>query len=379
MNIGHFAVRILRLALAVVIWVSCAVAGEEPAANAEDFRPAAVSDLPGVAQSKVAASIKGVVSSPRAMASRDAADLGWDCLAAAAVLEAGSKPTGAKLLAIAQLLTDKVVRSKGAIKGWAYEGKSPDSCPNGGLDAFGDGTCNTADTVYSFQTGLGIACLARAGALLGNKEFLTVAGQILSYWQQYTLAAVPCTGCVYYLYSDSSNDSGRYVRNVNVFMAYGAAVLGAAAGDPAATHLARQAMRSELDERRVGNEGYLGRLDPQWLAKKADASQNIENHAAAVAVLSDQIGVLLGSKEFRDHGLGVWEKWAACDNKRCRAATCKFWGGDASKCQATLTAAHCAFRKKAPLASSQCGEYLSRVGSLPSFGLWSVMVGGTGQ
>ncbi|MER2515706.1 MAG: hypothetical protein ABTR92_04740 [Candidatus Accumulibacter phosphatis] len=379
MNIRHLVVCVASLVLAAIIFMNGAVAAEEPSAKPEDFRPAAVSDLPGVAQSKVVAFIKGFLNSTRSMANRDAGDLGWDCLAAAALLEAGDKRAGAKLRATAQLLADTAVRSKGVIKGWRYQGKSPDSCPHGGLDAFGDGTCNTPNTVYSFQTGLGIACLATAGDFLGNKEFLTMAGQVLSFWQQYTLAAVPCTGCAYYLYSDHSNDSGRYVRNINVFMAYGAAVLGIAASDPAATQLARRAMRSELDERRAGNEGYLGRLDPQWISKQADASQNVENHAAAMAVLSDQIGVLLASKEFRDHGLGVWEKWATCDNKRCRTANCRFWGGDASKCQATLTAAHCAFRKKSPLASSQCGEYLSRASSLPPFGLWATIVGGTSQ
>lgn len=379
MNIRQVVICIGRLALAAMFWVNCTLAADETPAKAEDFHLTAISDLPGPSQSKVMASVKGVVNNARSMENRDAGDLGWDCLAVAALLEAGDKQAATKLRATAQLLADTAVGSKDAIKGWRYEGKSRDSCPNGGLDAFGDGTCNAPDTVYSFQTGLGIACLAKAGALLGNKGFLTMAGQALSYWQQYTLAAVPCTGCAYYLYSDDPNDSGRYVRNVNVFMAYGAAVLGAAAGDPAATQLASRAMRSELDERRAGNEGYLGRLDPQWKSKQADASQNIENHAAAMAVLSDQIGVLLASKEIRDHALGVWEKWATCDNKRCRAATCKFWGGDASKCQATLTAAHCAFRKKSLLAGSQCSEYLSRASSLPSFGIWSVIVGGTSQ
>ncbi len=65
-----------------------------------------------------------------------------------------------------------------------------------------------------------------------------------------------------------------------------------------------------------------------------------------------------------------------CDNKRCQVADCKVWGGDPLRCQATLTAAHCAFRSVDPRARAKCEEYLTRVKILPTFGIWSVVAGG---
>lgn len=353
-----------------------------PAAHAQVAGPqfnGAIDDLPANLQDKFRASVKSFLASPPPPATRDAGDLGWDCMAAAALVEAGDKPAEKKLGEIAQVLADKAVRAKGQALGWPYEGKSMDSCPGGGLDAFGDGTCNKKDTVYSFQSGLGAACLAKAGGLLHSDQFTSTASQIFNYWQKFTLEKPACPGCIYYLYSDDANDRGRYVRNVNVFMAFGGAALGAAAHDDAATNLSRQAVKSELSERRAGNHGYLGRLDPEFMAKKADSAETIENHAAAVALVMDQIGVIDHSSEAREHGLGVWREWATCNNKRCQKTTCNVWGGNATTCQATLTATHCAFRNRDPLAARNCNEYLSRASSLPTYALWATVYGGANK
>ena len=369
------------LCLHVLITMFSVGCARPPASKAElpsktdDYHIAAIADLPSAEQGKVDASIKSFLNNKTPTANRDAGQLSWDCFAAIALYENGVNQAKQKLLSIAQQLADDAVRAGDNVIGWRYEAKSGDTCPDGGLDAFGDGTCNGKNTVYSFQTGLGMACLAKAGALLGQKDYIAKASQILSYWQKYTLPK-PCDDCVYYLYSDNPNDQGRYVRNVNVFMAYGAAMLGKVSGDQNATNLARQSMRADMDERLNGNEGYLGRLDPEWKANREKGAQNIENHAAAMAVVTDLMGSLDDTREFHEHGLALWDKWANCDNSRCRATSCSVWGGDASKCQATLTAAHCAFRKTNSLANSQCDEYLSRAGSVPSFGLWSVIVGG---
>jgi hypothetical protein len=164
---------------------------------------------------------------------------------------------------------------------------------------------------------------------------------------------------------------------VNIFMGYGAALLGSANGQQNDIKIADQVMKADMSERRSGNKGYLGVDDPDWIKKRADASQNIENHSAAMAVVIDQVGVVLGSSADRAHGKAVWEDWATCDTKNCRAMKCNYWGGDATQCQATLTAAHCAFRMVDPRADAQCREFLSRVGTLSSFGIWSVMVGAT--
>lgn len=59
------------------------------------------------------------------------------------------------------------------------------------------------------------------------------------------------------------------------------------------------------------------------------------------------------------------------NNDRCRKAGCKYWAGDAEQCQATGTAAHCAFRRDDPLAASQCNQYLSHVSRVPGYGIWA--------
>lgn len=337
---------------------------------------AAIADLSPQARRVVDASIDTYVKRGDPAPTRDAGDLGWDCLAAIALVEAGDERATAPLRAIAKRLSQKVVQRGSALAGWRYEGTSTASCPDGGLRTFANATCNAPDTVYSFQTGLGVACLAKAGALLGDRELIATASRIMDYWQRFTLPETPCKDCAYYLYSDNPNDRGRYVRNVNLFMGFGAAALGSATGDKAQTRRARQVIASDLDESASANKGYLGRLDPQWIAKPADASQNIENHAAAMAVIADQIGVYAGLPDARRHGLTLWRDWATCDNKRCRLADCKVWGGDPARCQATLTAAHCAFRTADPRARASCEEYLLRAKTLPSFGIWSVVAGG---
>lgn len=369
-----FAQRVAAfLLLACLLQVTSANAADQAVAPTP---LAAITDLSQEAQSKVDASIRAFEKRSAPAATRDAGDLGWDCLAAIALVEAGDKQAATQLRAISKVLSDKVLRRGTAPAGWPYQGTSANSCPNGGLDAFGDGTCNGPDTVYSFQTGLGIACLAKAGALLNDRDLITTASQVMDYWQGFMLADKPCKDCAYYLYSDNPNDRGRYVRNVNLFMAFGAAALASATGDKTQATRARQVIASELNETASGNMGYLGRLDRQWIAKRAEASQNIENHAAAMAVLADQIGVYAALPEARKHGQQLWQEWAMCDNKRCQVADCKVWGGDPLRCQATLTAAHCAFRSVDPRARAKCEEYLTRVKILPTFGIWSVVAGG---
>lgn len=357
--------------------------GPTTSANAEVASAkvtSALGDLGPEAQAKVKAGLRSFLSRKDASPDRDAGDLGWDCMAAAELAQRGDPRGQEKLKEVVQALSEQAIRANDQVIGWPYRGKSVDSCKDGGLDAFGDGTCNKKDTVYSFQTGLAIACMAKAGNLLHAPEYTTEARQALDYWQKFTLPKTACGDCTYYLYSDDPNDRGRYVRNVNVFMAFGAATLGENAHDATATKRAQQAMRSEVEETHFGNQGYLGHLDPEWIKKKADATQNIENHAAAVALMSDLIGSDSHSQEAREHGMTVWHEWATCNNKRCAAPTtsCSTWGGDAARCQATLTATHCAFRNRDPLAKSQCGEYLRRVNSLSSYGLWALLAGTSG-
>ncbi len=369
--------RVLAILFSVGASSSSWAAGESEAMATKPYTIAAIADLPADAQTVLQASIRGFLRNSASLASRDAGDLGWDCLAAGSLADAGVPNAAQKLQAIADHLVLTAIPSKSGFAGWGYQGKSANSCPDGGLDAFGDGTCNSRSTAYSFQTGLGIACLAKAGAIFKHNDYLAMAQDILNYWNSFSIPRTPCPDCIYYWYSDNQNDRGRFVRNVNVFMGFGAAMLGSASGQRGDGAIADKVMRADLSESKSGNRGYLGVADPQWIAKKAEAAQNIENHAAAMAVLIDQVGAVVGSAAYRSHGKSVWEEWATCDNKRCQVAACNVYGGDATRCQATLTAAHCAFRRVDSRADSQCREYLSRAKSVSTFGIWSAMVGGT--
>jgi hypothetical protein len=341
-------------------------------------------------QRSVDASAQRFLNAKKASATRSSNDLGWDCQAAAALAERGTPGALDKLSGIAdQMLRSAVLSPKtGKAIGWTSSIAHP-QCLAGAQAGDGDdaadsgeeknsrrgdgktaGRCGGGQTTYAFQTGLGIACLARASTLLKRPELADAAKSAFAYWDQQRLPNPPCKDCIYYATSDSDSDSTSYIRNMNVFMAFGAASLAQAANDSKAAESARQAMRSEMWETSHGNRGYLSKLDPRWASRKGE-SERIENHSASVALLSEQIGQMLHSEEIRKHGLQVWRDWASCDNERCRKAGCKYWAGDAGQCQATSTAAHCAFRKEDPLAASQCNEYLSRVPSLPSYGIWA--------
>ena len=335
---------------------------------------AIVADLPAEVQARVGASIDATLQSTSVAKDRSANDLGWDCLAATELAAAGDARAAARLrLIVPGLLRNMVASASGGPMGWTASISDARRCPAGGYDAFGDGSCNAPNTVYAFQTGLGIACLARASVPLRDPKLLQTASQVLSSWQVLALPKAPCAHCLYFPTSSSANDAGRYVRNMNVFMAFGAASLGAT-GDAPAMQLARSAMASELAEQARGNKGYLGVLDPQWIRSKTEADR-IENHAASIAVLSRQMAALTGDAAFERHALAVWQDWAFCANDRCRNAACSYWAADPARCQATHTAAHCAFRNADPRARALCQQYLAKVPGVGSFGLWAVGVG----
>jgi hypothetical protein len=362
------------------------------AQDAAEQRPATSRGVPTDSQQSVDSSIQRFLGAKKANATRSANDLGWDCQAAAALAERGAPGAIDKLSGIADQMLRSAVFSPttGKAIGWTSSIAHPQCLAStasvtAGDDDAEDGKpgkpekrgggkaaarCGGGQTTYAFQTGLGIACLARASTILKRPEFADAAKSAFAYWDKQRLPNPPCKDCIYYATSDSDTDETSYVRNMNVFMAFGAAALAQAVNDSKAAESARQAMRSEMWETSHGNRGYLSKLDPRWAAKPGE-SDRIENHSASVALLSEQIGQMLHSEEIRKHGLQVWRDWANCDNDRCRKAGCKYWAGDAGQCQATSTAAHCAFRKEDPLAASQCKEYLSRVPALPNYGIWA--------
>jgi hypothetical protein len=343
------------------------------AASSISAQTSVAGDLPAAAQQMVASSIDKSLGSTGVKSDRSANDLGWDCLAAVALAEQGDARGKARARIIAgELMRDVVKSADGKPLGWTADIKDK-RCPQGGYDAFGDGTCNPPGTVYAFQTGLAVACLASASKLLDDRALLGTAKAVFASWQPYLIPAAPCPDCAYFAMSNSPNDAGRYVRNMSVFMALAGASLDAA-GDADAGSLTRRLMASELAETARGNKGYLGFMDPGWKKNPALEADRIENHAAAVAVVSMRVGELLDSSDYRQHGLRVWREWATCNNDRCKAATCSYWAADPARCQATHTAAHCAFRSADPLARERCTQYLEKIPAIGSFGLLAIAV-----
>lgn len=355
-----------------VLALTCAWLAAQPALA----QPIAAmfADLPAGAQERVGASVDAMLKSKSVAKDRSANELGWDCLAATELAAAGDARAAARLRIIVDKLQGDLVKSaQGKPLGWTATIVDK-HCPGGGYDAFQDRSCNPPDTTYAFQTGLGIACFARASKPLGDPALLATARQVLAAWQSFLLPQSLCRDCLYFQTSSSPNDAGRYVRNMNVFMAFGAASVGAA-GDAEAMQVARRAMASELAESARGNQGYLGVLDPQWIRSKPDESQRIENHAASVAVLAQQMGALTEDPKVQAHAKKVWREWATCDNERCRSATCSYWAADPARCQATQTAAHCAFRSVDARARELCQQYLDKIPAVGSFGVWALGVG----
>jgi hypothetical protein len=350
----------------------------EPSAARADALTAAVSDLSAEGQARVTGSVKSFLRA-RPDDDRSAGSLGWDCQAALVLAELKVEGARERLAGIAESMAAAGARSRagGKTVGWgAPEEVAKGACvPSKG--AAGDpAQCAAGDTtVFGFQSGLGIACLAAAGAVLQRPALTDAARDAMRYWDQHRKAKAPCKDCTYFAMSDSARDSERWVRNMNLFIALGASELGRATNDPVALNTARTAVRADQWERESGNRGYLGKLDPLWTSRAGEA-ERIENHSAFMALLIDSIGRTLKDPAIDKHALTVWRDWATCDNKRCLTVGCKYWAGDPKQCQATATAVHCGFRKRDALARSSCESYLAQTKSVGSVGLWAALGAG---
>jgi hypothetical protein len=351
-------------------------ASEAPAATPPAAaRPSATRGLPKALAGRVQAGIASFLRAP-VPPDRSVQNLGWDCMAAAALLEAGEEAARPRLRALAAAIAALAVRDPMTrqARGWAAPLNSP-QCAAGGFDAFGDGSCNRSDTVYGFQSGLAIACLAQSGRLADDAEALRVAGEAMASWRTRQLpAASLCERCIYFATSDHANDAGRYVRNMSLFVGLGAAALALSTKDSDLAELAQRSWRADAEERRLGNRGYLGSLDAQWRSRPSERDR-IEDHSAAVAIVVEQLGRWLGSAQAQDHAKVVWQDWATCDNERCRSAGCGYWAGDAARCQGTFTAVHCAFRQSDPRAASQCLTYLDKAPRVAPMAIWALALG----
>lgn len=329
----------------------------------------AIADLPLAAQSKITNSVRGFLRYDVSNR-RSANDLGWDCLASAALVELNVENAKQRLINTANEIVRSAVESRQTKEpiGWTSAREKSGLCLG---DA--ENICSGDRTVYAFQSGLGIACLAKAGQLLKKQEFTEIAEKVMGYWSNLLRPKAPCGDCSYFASSDSARHAERYVRNMNIFMAFGAQELARSNGNSELGLLAAKAAASDIAERTQGNRGYLGRHDPLWISRASEA-ERIENHSAAMATLLLWMARQNRDQNLERHAVAVYRDWATCKNERCQKAGCHYWAGEPAMCQATQTAAHCAFRLSDELAKQQCISLLNHISTLNSFGLWSVLI-----
>jgi len=344
-----------------------------PIARATQFEDA-ISDLSTTAQEKVKLSVQGYLKLD-VKPERSSNDLGWDCLAAASLIKHGVESAKGRISKIADRLLSDAVRDShsGKIIGWTA--KSPELSTCEIADAASTSkkpNCKGPKATFAFQTGLGIACLSLAGEAINQTNYIKAASDAMDYWKSLIQPIVPCEQCIYFSTSDSAKHDERYVRNMNLFMAYGAAELGRVSGSKEDTELSKKSVRSDIWERKNNNKGYLSRLDKLWQARASEADR-IENHSAAVALLLFKLGSTLNEPHLLTKAEVVYKDWATCDNQRCEVSGCKYWAGNPSACQATSTATHCAFREVDELAKMNCEKFLQLVPRVNSYGIWSVL------
>ena len=239
--------------------------------------------------------------------------------------------------------------------------------------AWGRGTVQRpSPTVYSFQSGLAIAALARAAEVTKHGELLDAAEASARYWRFRAVVPPDCPNCIYFPSGAGPGEVSRLVRNMNVLMGLGEAAI--ASASRSSFDYSDRVVAAELAERRAENRGYLSRFEPLWRERHGEADR-IENHAIAVALGLLGIFRLSGNKDALD--LAVWNfvSWAECRNTRCTENSCSYWGGDPSRCTETATFAHCAFRQQVAAARERCERAIELTKSLNRAALLFIIVG----
>jgi len=252
--------------------------------------------------------------------------MAYSCLALASLAQQGDRGAVQGVRSSADALMARLRRDgRGRPIGWPFQGTRHCAGP-GTTDAFGDKTCNTADTTYSFQTGLAATCLARATIVTGQRRYAETARQILNRWAS-VASERPCRGCVLFYYSDSPNDRGRSVRNTNVLMGMAAAWTWRALRTPDMRILAEGVAATEDREARNDNRGYLGLDDDAYRKDPPRQSRRIENHAVLVAKGLVDIGWALGDRRTIGLGREVMIDWHQCRGADCSKIPCPTWSG----------------------------------------------------
>ena len=291
-----------------------------------------------------------------------AASTAWDCLASAAILRTGLADSSERLkAAVDALLRIGAPHQSGALT-WSIPARPPKrSCRvRGELDAFNDGTCNPPGTGYGFQSGVAAACLAEASDLLHDSHLLDVAQASLRHWESLSEPVRGCRSCRTFRYSDDPNDSGRSVRNINLFLGLAAASVGAHGKVDAALKVVDRVLATEEVELSNKNFGYLGSSDPRFRKNPEKEGSRTEDHYVSMLGLVNGIGVLTGDRRAAELAARYYRIWADCRNERCRNNGCGYWSGDIKACSNTHSFGHCQLRSRDPAAAAKCEEVIKR-------------------
>jgi hypothetical protein len=296
----------------------------------------------------------------------------YSCLAGAALFDNGDKAAVAVTRRSADIIMRKLRSISGQPAGWSYEGGENCAGP-GTSDSFSDGSCNTADTVYAFQTGLAATCLARASLVTGEPRYARTAQAVLRRWGRQ--ADAPCEGCINFQPGDSPNDQHRYIRNDNLLLGMAAAWTFAATGDPEMRRLARGVVRIEAREAKANNFGYFSIFDPKHRANPERESARLENHYPFIAKGLLDIGVLTADPQARELGRRAMSDYLACRGADCSRAPCTRWAGSPG-CWATPQAVTPCFFRSDPAFAAACERVLAQ---RPRFGAYQVWVVADGR
>ncbi|MBI5514682.1 MAG: hypothetical protein HY909_12980 [Deltaproteobacteria bacterium] len=286
----------------------------------------------------------------------NAPDAAYHCLAAASALRRGQRGAAFTPAFQAQLrdateasvrwLADNAPRWGGS--GWGL---------TAAFDAFGDGTTNPADTVYAFETGLAVWCLAEAADVLVVPMHRTRAQNALAAYRRafVTRAQEPRIGCLecgYFWHSLNMNDHGRFVKYSNVALAVASLAVDRYGADATARSQGLLSAGSQRREVQADNYGYLGRFDRLYTAAEG---RSFDDHNAFEAYALLRAGELVGDDALQMYARLHFEAYAA--------------RGSASQ----VAYAACHFARTVPSADRTCRAYIDANGATNAAGVGLVM------
>ncbi|MGO4572907.1 hypothetical protein [Microvirga sp. 2TAF3] len=304
---------------------------------------------------------------------RPANSLAVDCMFAAELVRQGDKRFTPYLQARVDALLKLASQTESGGPTWSRRKEDNDlkRCPAGGIDAFGDGTCDPPGTPYAFQSGLALTCLGRAAEVLGRQDLQKLGNGSLPYWAKRASSPAACGNCLYFWSSGNADDRNRYVRNTNIYLSLGAA---AVAQNDKDWSLVKRSVAAESFEQRMGNQGYLGALDPQWAIKPGEKTRT-EDHMAGMAAALLSIHNLRNDPEALQLARWNYKTWANCSDSLCSLNKCSYWSGDPKQCKASATFVHCTFRQIDPNAKALCEIALSKSEKLNTGELLFILAG----